>query len=63
MLVCLVYSGCLLVKTSLGEGAERSVVAGQVHRKTQKIKPTHQLDVELLSGKYDRTIESSLGVR
>ena len=50
------------MKTSLDEVAERSVVVGQVHRKTQKIKPTHQLDVELLSGKYDWIIESSLGV-
>ena len=62
MLVCLVAPGCLWVKTSLDEGAERSAAAGQVHHKTQKIKPTHQLDVDLLSGKYVRLIESSLGV-
>ena len=62
MLVRLVKPDCLWVKTCSGEVAGRSVVVGQVHRKRQKIKPTHQLDVDLLSGKYDRAIESSLGV-
>jgi len=62
VLVCLAELGCLWVKTSLDVGAERSVVVGQVHRKTQTLKPPHWLDVDLLSGKYDRMIESSLGV-
>ena len=62
MLVCLAELGCLWVKTSLDVGAERSAAAGQVPRKTQTLKPPHWLDVDLLSGKYDRMIESSLGV-
>jgi hypothetical protein len=57
-----VESGCPWAKTNLDEEVERSAAGGQVHRKTQILKPPHWLDVDLLSGKYERLIESSLGV-